>query len=152
MATRVKNFEDSGELDDGTMYNRMLTIRETTETQGSCTITREVIEDRVEIGGEFCVVYVVLVDGENVEVNVEDHVSVSNRSGFQRKWEEINRMWANILDDLVLGVSVDHRGEDIRTRMGTLYNDAMMITFLLKILLMTMVLGMIFYLMTLSLK
>ena len=96
-------------------------------------------------------VYVVLVDGENVEVNVEDHVSVSNRSGFQRKWEEINRMWANILDDLVLGVSVD-QGEDIRTRMGTLYNDAMMITFLLKTLLMTMVLGMIFYLMTLTLK
>ena len=58
MATRVRNFEDFGELDDGTMYNRMLTIRETTETQGFRTITREVIKDRVEIDGEFCVVYI----------------------------------------------------------------------------------------------
>ena len=47
------NIEGSGELEDGTMYNRKLTIKETTETQllGLRTVTKEVTEDTVVIAG-----------------------------------------------------------------------------------------------------
>ena len=43
--------EGSGELSDGTTYRRELTISETCEAGGS---SREVYEDRVEIGGQVC--------------------------------------------------------------------------------------------------
>ena len=48
--TRIRmNIEGSGELEDGTVYDRKLTIRETTEMQGFRTVFREVTEERVEI-------------------------------------------------------------------------------------------------------
>ena len=56
------NIEGSGELEDGTVYNRKLTIRETAEMQGFRTVFREVTEERVEIAGEICVVNIVCVD------------------------------------------------------------------------------------------
>ena len=139
MATRVMNCEDSGELEDGTVYDRRLTIRETTEMQGFRTVTREVIEDRVEIDGEFCVVHVVLVDGEDVEENIEDHVNDSNSSEFERKWEEINRRWTRSLEDHVLGVSADHRGEDNSSARRIF----LMITYLVMTLLMRIMMMMI---------
>ena len=94
MTTRIRmNIEGSGELEDGTMYDRKLSIRETTETQGYRTVTKEVTEERIEIAGEVCMVNVVRIDGEMMEENVED-ASVSNHGGFERKWEEINWRWA----------------------------------------------------------
>ena len=109
------NIEGSGELEDGTMYDRKLSIRETTETLGHRTVTKEVTEERIEIAGEVCMVNVVRIDGEMMEENVED-ASVSNHWEFERKWKEINWRWARVLEYQVPGVSAfqDPRGEDNR--------------------------------------
>ena len=53
-------------------YSRELNITETMEREGDNTVTREVDEERIEIGGEVCKVKVVIVDGEMTEDEVDD--------------------------------------------------------------------------------
>ena len=107
MTTRVKlNIEGTGELEDGTVYSRKLSIRETTETSGYNTFTKEVTEEAVEISGEVCKVNVVRINGEKVEENVED-ATVRDHKEFEKKWEEINWRWSRVLAYHVPGVSAN---------------------------------------------
>ena len=96
--------EGSGELEDGTRYSRELNITETMEREGDNTVTREVAEERIEIGGEVCKVKVVRVDGEMTEEEVDDN-SVRDVRQFERRWEEINWRWSRVLGYHVPGLS-----------------------------------------------
>ena len=106
--------EGSGELEDGTSYSRELDIIETMEREGDNTVTREVAEERIEIGGEVCKVRVVRVDGEMAEEEVDD-AGVRDVRQFERKWEEINWRWNRVLGYHVPGLS----NRDIQSQAGS---------------------------------
>ena len=63
------SIEGSGVLEDGTRYSRELSIIETIERDG---VTKEVSEERVEIGEEVCEVRGTRINGEVLEEVVED--------------------------------------------------------------------------------
>ena len=84
--------EGSGELEDGTRYSREVMITETREREGDNTVTREVAEERTEIGVEVLKVKVVRVDGVMTEEEVDD-TDVRDVRQFVRKWVEVNRRW-----------------------------------------------------------
>ena len=98
------NIEGSGELEDGTRYSRELHIIETVERQDFRTVTREVTEETMDIGGEVCKVKVVRVDGEMEDENVED-ASVRDHREFERRWDEVNWRMARVLEFHIPGVS-----------------------------------------------
>ena len=96
--TRTKmTIEGSGELKDGNRYtySRELKLTETKEREGDNTVTREVAEERTEIGGEVLKVKVVRVDGE-VTAEEVDGADVRDVRQFEREWYEVNRRWSRV--------------------------------------------------------